>query len=75
MCLNFLGLNPMKALVWSSIVQGLSTPILMLLVMLITMNRKIMGPWVNSRRLNVLGWVTTVAIFAASVGLLVTWLK
>jgi Mn2+/Fe2+ NRAMP family transporter len=47
----------------------------MLLVMLITMNRKIMGPWVNSRRLNVLGWVTTVAIFAASVGLLVTWLK
>ncbi|HKR85013.1 MAG TPA: divalent metal cation transporter [Terriglobales bacterium] len=75
MCLNFLGLNPMKALVWSSVVQGLSTPILMLLVMLITTNRKIMGPWVNSRRLNLLGWVTTAAIFAASLGLLVSWLR
>jgi NRAMP (natural resistance-associated macrophage protein)-like metal ion transporter len=74
MCLNFLGLNPMKALVWSSVVQGLSTPLLMLLIMLITTNRKIMGRWVNTRPLNILGWVTTTAIFAASIGFLVTWL-
>lgn len=75
MCLNFLGINPMKALVWSSVVQGLSTPLLMLLIMLITTNRKIMGRWVNTRPMNVLGWLTTAAIFAASLGLLVTWLK
>ena len=75
MCLNFLGFNPMKALVWSSVVQGLSTPLLMLLIMLITTNRKIMGRWVNTRPLNLLGWITTAAIFAASLGLFVTWLK
>jgi NRAMP (natural resistance-associated macrophage protein)-like metal ion transporter len=73
--LNFLGINPMKALLWSSIVQGLSTPLLMLLIMFMTRNPKIMGRWVNSKRLNVLGWITTAAIFIASLGLLVTWLK
>jgi Mn2+/Fe2+ NRAMP family transporter len=56
-------------------VQGLSTPLLMLLIMLITTNRKIMGRWVNTRPMNVLGWLTTAAIFTASLGLLVTWLK
>jgi NRAMP (natural resistance-associated macrophage protein)-like metal ion transporter len=74
MSLNFLGINPMKALVWSSIVQGVSTPFLMLLIMLITTNRQIMGRWVNTGPLNVLGWITTAAIFAASVGLFVSWL-
>jgi len=75
MCLNFIGLNPMKALVWASVVQGLSTPLLMLLIMRITTSRKVMGQWVNTRPLNLLGWITTAAIFAASLGLLVTWLK
>jgi NRAMP (natural resistance-associated macrophage protein)-like metal ion transporter len=73
--LNFLGVNPMKALVWSSIVQGASTPVLMLLIVLITSNQTIMGRWTNTRALNLLGWVTTVAIFAASIGLIVTWLR
>jgi len=70
MGLNFFGINPMKALVWAGIVQGISTPFLMLLIMLITNNRKIMGRWVNTRAMNILGWVTTVAIFGALIGLL-----
>lgn len=73
MGMNFLGFNPMKALVFSGIVQGFSTPPLLLLIMLITNNRKIMGDRVNTFWLNVLGWITTAAIFAASFGLVVTW--
>jgi len=72
MGLNFFGINPMKALVWAGIVQGFSTPFLMLLVMLITNNRAIMGKWTNTRAMNILGWVTTVAIFAAMIGLVIT---
>jgi Mn2+/Fe2+ NRAMP family transporter len=71
--LNFLGVNPMKALVWSGIVQGFSTPPLLLLIMLMTNNRRIMGAQVNSRALNILGWITTGAIFAASAGLVLSW--
>ena len=71
MGMNFLGFNPMKALVFSGIVQGFSTPPLLLLIMLMTNNRKIMGNHVNTFWLNVLGWITTAAIFAATVGLVV----
>ena len=73
MAMNFLGFNPMKALVFSGIVQGFSTPPLLLLIMLMTNNRKIMGKRTNSLGLNILGWITTAAIFAASIGLLTSW--
>jgi len=63
----------MKMLVWSGIVQGFSTPALMLLIMLLTNNPAIMGNKVNSRAVNLLGWATTAAIFAATVGLVITW--
>lgn len=71
--LNFLGFNPMRALVWSGIVQGFSTPPLLLLIMLMTNDRKIMGEKVNSAWMNALGWITTVSVFAASAGLVVMW--
>jgi NRAMP (natural resistance-associated macrophage protein)-like metal ion transporter len=71
--LNFFGLNPMKALVWAGIVQGFSTPPLLLLIMLITNNRNIMGDKVNTLPMNVLGWTTTAAIFLATAGLVATW--
>jgi Mn2+/Fe2+ NRAMP family transporter len=41
--------------------------------MLMTNDRSIMGDKVNSRAMNVLGWITTAAVFAASLGLMVTW--
>jgi Mn2+/Fe2+ NRAMP family transporter len=72
--INFAGLNPMRVLVWSGIVQGFSTPPLMLLILLMTNSRAVMGSRVNGTAINVLAGVTTLAIFAASVGLVVSWL-
>jgi Mn2+/Fe2+ NRAMP family transporter len=72
--MNFLGFNPMHFLVWSGVVQGFSTPPLMLLIMLMTNNRRIMGDRVNGRGINILGWATTASIFAASIGLVITWI-
>jgi Mn2+/Fe2+ NRAMP family transporter len=73
--MNFFGVNPIKALVYAGIVQGFTTPFLTLIVMRITNNREIMGGWVNRRPMNVLGWLTTAAMFAAAIGLVVTWLR
>lgn len=73
MCMNFFGINPMKALVGAGIVQGFSTPFLMLMVMLITNNRLIMGKWVNGRAINALGWLTMTVMFAATAGLVMTF--
>jgi len=71
--LNFIGLNPMKVLVWSGIVQGFSPPPLMLLILRMTNNRRIMGNRTNTLAMNILGWVTTVTIFAASAALIASW--
>lgn len=73
--INFIGLNPMKVLVWAGIVQGFSTPPLLLLIMLMTNRRDIMGEQVNGRGINVLGWATTATVFAATAGLVITWVK
>jgi Mn2+/Fe2+ NRAMP family transporter len=72
--MNFLGINPMKALVLSGIVQGFSVPPLLLLMMLLTNSRRVVGGRTNSRRTNFLGWTTTVVTFLCTVALVVSWL-
>jgi Mn2+/Fe2+ NRAMP family transporter len=46
----------------------------MLLMMIMTNSRKIMGDQVNGTALNILEWITTIAIFAATGGLLIAWI-
>ena len=73
MGLNFIGINPMKALVFAGIVQGFSTPFLLVLIMRMSNDRRVVGEMVNSRVVNWVGWATTLATFAATAGLVVTW--
>jgi Mn2+/Fe2+ NRAMP family transporter len=72
--LNFLGFNPMRALVWSGIVQGVSVPPLLCLMMLMTSDRRMMGERVNGRLVTVLGWASVAITFAAAAGLAATWI-
>ncbi|WP_243455697.1 Nramp family divalent metal transporter [Sphingosinicella sp. BN140058] len=71
--MNFLGFNPMKALVWSGIVQGFSVPPLLLLMMLLTNSRTVVGARTNGRVTNILGWATTLITFLCTASLVVTW--
>ena len=73
MGLNFFGINPIRALIFAAIVQGFSTPFLMLVLLLITNSKKVMGPWRNRPAINVLGWLTVLAMFGATVGLVICW--
>ena len=72
--LNFLGFNPMKALIWSGIVQGFSVPPLLLLMMLLTNSRSVVGARTNSRWTNLLGWLTTGVTFLCAAALVATWI-
>ena len=47
---------------------------LLVLIMLIANNRGVMGNKVNHRLTNVVGWATTAAMFAAAIGLVITWI-
>jgi Mn2+/Fe2+ NRAMP family transporter len=62
----------MRGLVVARIVQGFSTPPLMMLIMFVTNNRAIMGDRVNGRAVNILGRITTAVIFSASAGLVIS---
>jgi len=72
--LNFLGFNPMRALVWSGIVQGFTVPPLLLLMMILTNRKQVVGARRNGRWTNALGWTTTFVTFAATGALVVSWL-
>jgi NRAMP (natural resistance-associated macrophage protein)-like metal ion transporter len=73
MLINFAGINPISALFWSAVLNGFIAPPLLVLVMLVANNRKVMSNHVNGWPLNLLGWITTVAMFAAAIGLVFTW--
>jgi NRAMP (natural resistance-associated macrophage protein)-like metal ion transporter len=72
MAINFLGINPITALVLSAVLNGLIAPPLLVLVMVVSNNRAAMGERTNGRLLNVVGWVTTIVMGVAAIGLIVT---
>lgn len=71
--INYFGINPVRALFWTAVINGFLSPPLLVLLMLVSNNRDVMGEHVNGRRLNFLGWSTVVLMFAALGGLLATW--
>lgn len=73
--LNFLGVNPMRALVWSGIVQGFSVPPLLFILMLLTNDRRVLGSRTNSLGINILGWATTTVTFSATAVLVWSWFQ
>lgn len=56
--MNFIGINPIKALIYSAIANGIVAPVVLVLIVLISSNKKIMGEWVNGRITKVIGWST-----------------
>jgi len=65
LAISLLGLNPIKVLLYSQILNGFLTPILLILIMIIASSKRIMGKYINSWGLNVLGWLAIlVMIFA-----------
>ncbi len=61
--LNFIGLDPMRALYWAAVVNGLLAPPLMVVTMLIARNRKVMGELVIPRGLEIGGWISTLVMW------------
>ena len=57
--LNFIGLDPIKALIYSAVANGLVAPVVLIFIVLIASNKKIMGQWVNGRLSTVIGWAVT----------------
>ena len=72
MLINFVGINPMSALFWTAVINGLVSPPLLVVIMLVSNNKKVMGDKVNGVGTNIVGWAAAVVMFAAAIGMLVT---
>jgi len=72
MLINFIGINPIAALFWTAVMNGVLAPPLLVLIMLVANNPKVMGKRVNNRWLNLGGWTTTLVMFAAAIALFLT---
>jgi len=70
--MNLIGINPVLALYYTAVINGLVAPPLLLMLMFITNNPRIMHRRVNGRFSNTLGWLTTLAMTGAAVALLVS---
>jgi Mn2+/Fe2+ NRAMP family transporter len=70
LCMQFFGLSPVKALLYTAILYGLTSPVLIAIVLHIGNNKKIMGEHTNTRLSNVLGFLTFILMTAAAVGLI-----
>lgn len=70
LCMQFFGLSPVKALLYTAILYGLTSPVLIAMILHIGNNKKIMGEHTNSRLSNVLGFMTLILMTAAAVGLI-----
>lgn len=73
MLLNLLGINPISALVYSAVINGIVAIPLLVLILLVANNRTVMQAHVNGRLANGLGILTTLAMAAAVVALVVSF--
>ncbi len=71
--INFVDLDPIKALFWSAVINGVVAVPLMVVIMLMAMQRQVMGAFTLPRLLWVMGWLSTTAMTAAVTAMFVTW--
>ncbi|MGE5138452.1 MAG: Nramp family divalent metal transporter [Rudaea sp.] len=70
--IDFFHINPIQALYYTSIINGIVAAPLLVLLMLISNNKEIMHNRTNNRLSNILGWTTTLAMILSAAAMLVT---
>ena len=71
--LNFTPINPIKALYWCAVINGIVAVPVMALMMLMAANTKIMGKFAIGGWLTGLGWIATATMATAAVAMGVTY--
>jgi Mn2+/Fe2+ NRAMP family transporter len=70
--LNFTPLDPVKALFWSAVINGIVAVPVMFMTMRMATNDRVMGEFRVRGLLRALGWLSTVAMTAAAIGMFAT---
>ena len=68
--INYLGISPIQALIYTSILYGITSPVLIAIILHVSNNTKVMGGFTNGKWSNILGCITLVLMTAAACTLL-----
>jgi Mn2+/Fe2+ NRAMP family transporter len=71
--LNFVHLDPVKALFWSAVINGVVAVPVMVIMMLLTARKSTMGHFTLPLPLKIGGWLATAVMAAAAAGMFATW--
>jgi NRAMP (natural resistance-associated macrophage protein)-like metal ion transporter len=71
--LNFTPLDPIKALFWSAVINGVAAVPIMVMIMLMASRPAVMGQFTLTRWLMGLGWLATAVMAMAAIGMFATW--
>ncbi len=74
LALDYAGLNAVSMLFWAAVLNGVLAPPLIVIVLLLTSNRKIMGSRSNPLWLATLGWMTVAVMTLASCAMFASWI-
>ncbi len=72
--INFLGIDPIKALIYSAIANALVAPVVLVLIVRMSSNKKIMGQWVNRPLVTGFGWFITAVMAVAGIAAIIALL-
>jgi Mn2+/Fe2+ NRAMP family transporter len=67
--INFIGISPVQSLLYTAVLYGLTSPIMIIIILHISNNREIMGSYTNRWYSNVLGVITFFLMTSAAVAL------
>lgn len=68
--IQFLGISPVQALLWSAVLYGITAPVIIAIILHICNNKKIMGRFANKRISNILGFSTLILMLASAIALI-----
>jgi NRAMP (natural resistance-associated macrophage protein)-like metal ion transporter len=71
--MNFTGLDPIKALIYSAVANGIVAPVILVLIVLLSSNKKVMGNRKNSKLTTMFGWFITIVMAIAGIAAIISF--
>jgi NRAMP (natural resistance-associated macrophage protein)-like metal ion transporter len=72
--INFIGLDPIKALIYAAIANAIVAPVILFFIVRISSSKKFMGPWANKKFTTVVGWFVFGLMLVAAIAAIYSFL-
>jgi Mn2+/Fe2+ NRAMP family transporter len=65
--MNFVGIDPIKALIYSAVANAIVAPVIIFAIVRISSSKKFMGPFANKKGVTFIGWIVFTLMFASAI--------